>query len=499
MSSYWIESAKSLIDNYEKLSKNIDVDVCIVGGGLTGISTAYYLKESGLNVCILEKNKICNNTSGNTTGKITSQHGLFYKYLVDSEGKEFARNYLKANEHAIEEIERIITKENIDCDFEHQDAYVYTQTLEGVSKVKDEVETVKSLYNCNDFKCEFVEKTELKINTLGAIKFSNQAQFHPLKYVSGLLKSMENTLIYENTKVVDVKKEEDRYNVITNDGYLVNAKHIVIATNYPIINVPGYYFLKMYQGMSYTIAIKPNDKIIEGMYISNEEPIVSIRKQNDLVLISGNDHKTGAKIDLEDANNFLEDIAKKLYPNYELKYRWCTEDCVTLDKIPYIGKFSNLMPNVYVGTGYKKWGMTSSNISAQIISDMILGKQNKYEEIFKATRVEPIKNIKEVKNMLKETVHSLILNKFDNPDEMLKDVKQNEGKIVEIEGEKFGIYRSETNEIYAIKPICSHLGCELSWNNVEKTWDCPCHGSRFSYNGESIYAPGINDLKCKKW
>ncbi len=491
MISYWLESIKDNKKDFEELKEDLNADVCIIGGGLTGLTTAYYLKNSGLNVVLLEKDKICNHTSGNTTAKITRQHNLFYKYLIDSKGKEFAKQYLKANEEAIKNIETIIKNENIECDFEYQDSYVFTQKLEEVTKIKDEVEALNSI----GFESEFVEKTELPINILGAIKFKEQAQFHPLKYAIGLINSMPNVNIYENTKVVDLKKEKGVYLVITENGKKVTSKHIVIATHYPIINAPGYYFLKMYQEMSYLIAIDPKAQPFEGMYINSEIPTISFRKQKDLILIGGNGHKTGAKIDLSNAYKFLEDIAKQIYPNCEVKYKWHTEDCVSLDKIPYIGKFSSLMPNVYVGTGYKKWGMTTANIAGKMISDMILGKENKYEEVFKATRVEPIKNIKEVENILKETTHSLILNKLDIPKATIEDVKNDEGKIVEINGSKVGIYKNQEGEIFAIKPVCSHLGCELSWNNLAKTWDCPCHGSRFTYTGQSIYDPSIKNLE----
>ena len=494
MKSYWIDTVSNLQKEYMKLNNNINADVCIIGGGLTGLTTAYYLKDSNLSVCVIEKDKICSHTSGNTTGKITSQHGLFYKYLIDSKGADYAKQYLKANEQAIQNIEDIIEKEKIECDFKHENSYVFTQKLDEVSKIKDEIDAINTINYKNSIKAEFVKEIDIPINIMGAIKFSNQAQFHPVKYAHGLINSMKNVNIYENTKALDIKKEDNKYRIITENGSIIKCKYLVIATNYPIINFPGYYFLKMYQVMSYIIAIKPNGPIYGGMYINIEEPTISIRNQDDLVLIGGNSHKTGAKIDLKKAYDGLENIASKIYPKYELKYKWCTEDSVSLDKIPYIGEFSKLMPNVYVGTGYKKWGITSSNIGAKIISDKILGKENVYGEIFKSTRLEPIKNIKEVKNMAKETINSLLLNKLDIPKDTMESINANEGKIVQIKGRKVGIYKNEKGEIYAINPICSHLGCELSWNNIENTWDCPCHGSRFDYTGKSIYAPSIKDI-----
>lgn len=255
----------------------------------------------------------------------------------------------------------------------------------------------------------------------------------------------------------------------------------------------------MYQEASYVIAIKTDKELFDGMYIKYEEPIISLRTANDenekLVLIGGMNHRVGAKIDLEEAFLYLEKIAKELYPDAKVMYKWGTQDCITLDKIPYIGEYSKLLKNVYVATGFKKWGMTTSNVAARIITDKILGRPNKYEEIYTSTRLQPIKNRWEFGEMVKETTNSLILNKLKVPKETITNLKVDEGKIIEIEGEKVGVYKDKDGKIYKIKPICAHLGCELSWNNLEKTWDCPCHGSRFDYQGNQIYGPAIDDLK----
>ena len=257
--------------------------------------------------------------------------------------------------------------------------------------------------------------------------------------------------------------------------------------------------MKMYQETSYLIAVETKEPLFEGMYINSEEPSISFRTakygEKRLLLVGGMKHKTGAKIDLQNSYKNLEEVAKQIYSDSKILFRWNTEDCISLDKIPYIGEFSTLWPNVYVGTGYKKWGMTSSNVAANIIVDKILEIENPYEEVFRATRLKPIKNYEELGNILKEVGYSAIINKIEKIDEYVKDVKQGEGKIVEIEGKKIGVYRDKKGKVYAVKPYCTHLGCELSWNNLEETWDCPCHGSRFTYEGKSIYDPSIKDLE----
>ena len=414
-----------------------------------------------------------------------------------SQGKEKAKQYLEANEQAIQNMKKIIQEERIECEFEEQEAYVFTKEESQIPSIKREVEIVNKL----GFPAEFVTNLELPVKAIGAIKFSNQAQFNPCKYCVGLMQAMKdkNVTIYENTKVVEVKQKSKKYEVITEDENRVTAKYVVLASHYPIINIPGYYFLKMYQSLSYVIGVETQKVDFQGMYINSEKPTLSFRMagegKNRILLIAGSDHKTGEKKDLSKSYKDLENVAKQLDQNAKVKYRWCTEDCISLDKIPYIGEFSSLMPNVYVATGYKKWGITSSNVAANILVDKILGKENPYEEVFSSTRLEPIKNHQEMGNMIKEVTKSLIVEKFKLPKETIEAIQKEEGKIVEVEGKKVGIYKDETGTIFAIKPVCSHLGCELSWNNLEKTWDCPCHGSRFTYQGKSIYTPSIHDLE----
>ena len=285
----------------------------------------------------------------------------------------------------------------------------------------------------------------------------------------------------------------------------VHAKNVVIATHYPIKNFPGMYFLKMYQDKSYVIAVdlktdEDLSKIVNGMYIQSCDPVISFRtakyEGKDLLLIAGSGHRTGQATGIiEDSFINLENYIKKYYPKAEVKFKWSTEDCVTLDKIPYIGQFSNLMPDIYVATGYKKWGMSTAHVAGKIISDHILRRENKYAEIYKATRLEPIKNIKEFGNMLKESTYSLVINKIKSAEDVLEKIPLGDGGIVEINGEKVGIYKREDGKIFAVKPYCGHLGCLVSWNNLEKTWDCPCHGSRYDYMGNIITEPTIKELE----
>ena len=496
MNSYWIESTKNL-GNFEALSKNISCDVCIIGAGMFGLTTAYYLCKKGLKVVVLDKSEIGVKASGHTTAKITSQHGLIYKYLIHDLGVDIAKKYLTANEEAIKNIKHIIDEEKIECDYEVQSNFIYAISPEELSKVRDEVQSVNSL----GFNAQFVADLSVPFEKKGAIMFPNQAMFHPRKYMLGLCYCIQknDSEIFTNSTVYDVKRIDDNYETYTKDN-TVKSKYVVLASHYPIINFPGFYFTKMYQDTSYIIGIDAKSAPFDGMYINSMPPTYSYRWANlnnkQILLLGGAGHKIGEN-NITNASTYdvLEQKAKELYPNSEVLYKWNTRDCITLDKVPYIGEFSSLMPNLYVGTGFNKWGMTSSNVAANIITDKILGIENKYEEAFTSTRLKPVKNRWEMKDMLKQLTSSLVIEKLKIPDETINEIKNDSGKIVEINGQKVGIYKDSSEKLFAVKPVCSHLGCTLSWNNVDKTWDCPCHGSRFDFKGKNIYDPAIKDLE----
>ena len=459
MNSYWNEFEKER--KYPKLTQDITADVAIIGGGLTGIQTAYYLQNRGYKVVVLEKDKICFGTSGGSTGKITSQHGLLYKYLEDSNGINFAKKYYEANEEAKENISKIIEKEKIECDFERKNAYVFTEIEDEVLKIKEEIETSKKL----GANAEFVTEIDLPIDILGAIKFENQAEFDPVKYCYGLSKIIikNGGEIYENSKVIETVEDDGNYNIMTKEG-IVKAKYMVITTRYPIIRFPGYYFIKMYQSTSYAILVDTHtDLNLKGYYINEETPKLSFRRvksgDKNLLLAVGYDYKTGTEI-IGNPFEYLYARVKRMYPDAEVIKSWTAEDCISLDKIPYIGDFSDIMENAYVATGFNKWGITTSNIAAKIITDKIIGKTNSYEEIFESSRLGIIKNKDEVMNMLKEAGEGIIIERI-------------KGKPT---------------------PTCTHLGCKLSWNPLEEIWECSCHGSKFTKRGFVIEGPAIKDL-----
>ncbi|MEF9984697.1 MAG: FAD-dependent oxidoreductase [Oscillospiraceae bacterium] len=431
MISAW--SANSDMPHFKALNTNIKTDVLIIGGGMAGILCAYMLKEAGIGYVLVEAKTIGGGITKNTTAKITSQHGLIYDKLIKEFGIEKALMYLIANEKAVEKYKQICG--NIDCDFEEKDAFVYS--LDDRRKIENELKALGKL----KFNAKFIEKTPLPFSIAGAIEFKNQAQFNPLKFISAIAKDLN---IYENTMVSEIREQT----AITNGGN-IKAEKIIVATHFPFINKYGSYFMKMYQDRSYVIALE-NAINIDGMYLEEKQNGMSFRNYKDLLLIGGGDHRTG-----KTGGNWeeLRRFAKQHFPKAQEKYAWATQDCMTLDSVPYIGNYSKHTPNLFVATGFNKWGMTSSMVSAMILSDMVQGKKNEYAQVFSPSR-----------SMMKP---QLFINGFV----------------------------ATTNLLTISKRRCPHLGCALKWNKAEHSWDCPCHGSRFNKDGNLIDNPATGDLK----
>ena len=433
MISVWSDTSE--LPHFESLKKNIKTDVLVIGGGLAGVLCAYMLAENGIDYVLVEANKICGGITRNTTAKITSQHGLIYNKLIREFGVERAQMYFRANEAAIEKY-RMLCK-NINCDFENKDSFVYS--MNNTKKIEEELTALDKI----GFSAEFADKLPIPLATAGAVKFRNQAQFNPLKFISSIARNLN---IYENTRIRQLTK----HTAIT-DGYKITAKKIIVATHFPFINKHGSYFLKMYQHRSYVIALDGAAQI-NGMYVDESENGMSFRNYKNLLLIGGGGHRTGKQGgDWQELKSF----AQIYYTGAEEKYRWATQDCMTLDRVPYIGQYSKNTPDFYVATGFNKWGMTSSMVSAMILADMVTGKKNPYAAVFSPSRT-----------ILRS---QLAVNAFE----------------------------AVTNIMTISQKRCPHLGCSLNWNPQEHSWDCPCHGSRFTEDGRLIDNPATGNLKIK--
>lgn len=494
--SYWIDSTEKT--NFPKLSEEISVDVAIIGGGMVGITCAFYLKKEGLDVCIIEGKRILEGVTGHTTAKITAQHHLIYDSLIRNFGKEKAKQYADANLWAIEEIDNIINENKVNCDFTRQPAFIYTQSDEYIRKIEREVKAAEDL----GIKASFESKLPLPFSTKGAIKFDRQAQFHPRKYLLSLVKKLEEygILIYENTRMKEII-DEGSYTVITDEGR-IKAKYVIIASHFPVYDHLGFYFARMYESRTYALGMKIRQKFPGGMYLSAESPSRSLRSQpiedGELVLLIGEEHKTGQHKEVSDYYMKLEKFAYDNFDVESIPYHWSTQDCMPLDDIPYIGQIKSGVKNIYVATGFKKWGMTHSTIAGALIRDLIVNRKNLWAELYNPSRFTLKQSIKKFFEINLDVAQEFVSGKLEDPENTLKELKKEEGITIEIEGRKIGVYKDKNEEIYLVDKTCSHLGCELKWNDAEKSWDCPCHGSRFTYTGEVIEGPAVNSLKRLK-
>mgnify|MGYP003290935972 CR=1 FL=1 len=425
MESIWQKGVQ--LPSFPKLNGDISTDVLIIGGGIAGILTAYFLKQSGVDCILVEKHHICSGTTGHTTAKITYQHGLIYHKLIKSGGAETARKYLEANQLAFDKYAELCR--TIDCDYEIKDNYVYS--VSNRKKLEDELAALEKI----GYGAEYEENLSLPFPTFGAVKFPNQAQFNPLKFISSIVQGLP---IYENTFV-----KEMRGNTAITDCGNVTAKTVIVATHFPFINKHGSYFLKLYQHRSYVHALE-NAQNVNGMYVDESKTGLSFRNYGKYLLLGGGGHRTGKK-----GGNWseLRHYAKLYYPQSREHCHWAAQDCMSLDEIPYIGQYSSRTAQLFTATGFNKWGMTGAILSAMLLSDLVQGKRHEYADIFSPSR-----------SIFKP---QLFINGFE----------------------------SVTNLLSFTGRRCPHLGCALHWNSAEHSWDCACHGSRFNENGRVLDNP----------
>ncbi len=438
----------------EHLPGNMKIHTAVIGGGMAGILTAYALEQKGIECIVLEEGVIGCGQTENTTAKITSQHNLIYDSLIQNIGTEKARKYAQANQKAVEVYRTLIRELNVDCDFADCRAYLYTRKNPGA--LQREYEAASEF----GIPAGLTTDTELPFPVLEALYFENQARFHPLKFLKAVAGQVT---VYEGTAVREI---ED--NVLITDYGKVEAENVVFAVHYPFINVPGYYFLKMHQERSYVAAVRYAQSM-QHMYLGIDKEGLSFRSAEDMILVGGGGHRTGENLTGGQYKHILR-AARDYWPKCEEAARWSAQDCMTLDGIPYIGKYGHQTKGWYVATGFGKWGMTSSMVSAMIISDLISGTDNPYAEVFSPQRV----NVKaSAGNFVKEGGHAAagLSGKAEVPED-----KKQKGLLMR----------------------CPHLGCQLTWNPEEESYDCPCHGSRFDAEGNKIDGPARKNMKSKE-
>ncbi len=472
MESVWNQKNR---ESYPSLKCDVQCEVCVVGGGIAGILCAHELSEAGYHVVLLEGKEIGSGQTGKSTAKISVLRDLFYAAQIENYGFDQTKQLFDAHIEAIERYQQIIQKEKIECEFKVVPGYLYSKYQ--LDLLHMEADALNSL----GANVHYIENHETPEGVADALRINHQAQFDPLLFIHGIKK---NFAVYEHSQVIELQE----HIAMTKAGS-VSAKYFVVCTHFPIVDVPGFYFMKMHQERSYALAIKTSMQL-DGHYFNVDEYGHSFRYYREGIIVGGENHRTGEN---QHGKQYTRLVAKaqEKYDSFPFVARWSAQDCMTLDQRAYVGEYSYLRKNWFVVTGFNKWGMCSAMVSAKLIVDQISGK--KTQHFFDARRSalrNPLATMQQTSNALVNLSKEL----FMHPAIVAHELPKNHGGIVEVDGKKVGVYKDEEGKLHIVGLKCPHMGCQLSYNPEEKSWDCPCHGSRFDLSGKLLDTPAILNL-----
>jgi glycine/D-amino acid oxidase-like deaminating enzyme/nitrite reductase/ring-hydroxylating ferredoxin subunit len=493
--SLWLDTSQGA--GFPKLDRPLSVDVAVLGGGIVGISTALLLKRAGMTVAVLEADRVGAGVTGHTTAKLSSLHGLAYAELASSFGDDGARTYGEANQAGIEQIAQWVEAEGIDCDFRRKPNYTYASSRDKLRDIEREVEVAQRL----GLPASYTEETDLPYPVAGAVRFEAQAEFHPRRFVLALaaLVDGDGSHVFEGTRATSVS--EGRPCRVETTGPAVMAGTVVVATHFPFLD-RGLYFARIHPERSYALGVRVRGDAPQGMYISADQPTRSIRSHpvadGEVLIVGGEGHKTGQGGDTVERYRALEQFAHEHWDVESVEYQWASQDNESVDHVPYIGKLAPHSRRIYTATGFRKWGLAQGVAAAMILEDLILGRKNPWASLYDPGRMKPLAS---AKDLVMENVN--VAGRFVG-DRLTKrggrdahDLTPGEGDIAQLDGEKVAAFRDEDGGLHAVSPLCTHLGCQVNWNSGDRSWDCPCHGSRFSPDGEILHGPAVSPLERK--
>jgi glycine/D-amino acid oxidase-like deaminating enzyme/nitrite reductase/ring-hydroxylating ferredoxin subunit len=492
--SYWIASTEA--PEFPRLEEEVAVDVAVVGAGITGVMTATLLKRAGKSVALVESKRILRGATGYTTAKLTAGHNVIYAHLERHFGAERARLYAAANQSAVETVARMAAEEGIECDLERTRNYVYSESGDEVETLRDEADAARRA----GLPASFTRETELPFAVAGAVVLEEQAQFHPRKFLLPLAGALpgDGSHVFELTRVRDVR--EGRPSVVEAAHGSVRASSVVLATHLPILD-RGLFFAKTHPKRSHVLAARVRaDQAVTGMYISTEDPTHSVRSAPDgdgrLLLVGGEGHKTGQEPHTDEREERLATWARERLGVGEFAYRWATQDFYSVDRVPYVGRLRRGSSHILVATGFGGWGMSNGVASAHVLTDLVLGRENASAALYDAKRLKPVASAvdfaKENANVARRWLGDRA--RAAAADDDVETLAAGEGRVLRLNGELVGVRRDAAGALHAVSAVCTHLGCVVSWNPAEESWDCPCHGSRFAADGSVIQGPALDDL-----
>ncbi|HEY0112755.1 MAG TPA: FAD-dependent oxidoreductase [Allosphingosinicella sp.] len=489
--TYWNDTAQ--VPSFPGLAGDLQVDVAIIGGGIVGITTARLLKDQGLKVAVIEGRRVGQQVTGKSTAKMSSQHGILYQTLEQKFGEDKARLYAEAQETGIRRISELAAQYGIEADIEPMPAYVYTQDESYVSQLEKEVEVARRLGLPASLQQGDIG---LPFEVLAAMRWENQAQFHPVKYVAGLAATIpgDGSHIFEGSRAVEWTPT-----TVTTDSGTVTARHVVMATHLPLGQV-GMYYAMAYPHAEPVIAA-PIGRVPPGMYKNAEKPGRSIRTHRSggqtWGIVAGTTFKPGHP---DDEQEYIQDVERWLTEHFEagpVQYRWINEDYDPMDGAPYVGWSSKGGDGYLVATGFQAWGISNGTAAAMIIADLIAGRENPWLPVFDATRVKPVAGAKEFAKENLDVAAHLVSGYLSRKPKDFDALEPGHAAIMKIDGENVAAFKDEQGKVYAVSAVCTHMGCLVGWNATDRTWDCPCHGSRFELSGEVIHGPATQPLGSK--
>ncbi|RRJ33778.1 FAD-dependent oxidoreductase [Halocatena pleomorpha] len=479
---------------YEALDGEVSVDTAVIGGGIAGITTAYELRNAGQSVALIERDRILCAVTGRTTAKLTSLHGLLYAHLCDHFGQQHARQYANANEAAIDQVETTIEAQGIDCEFVRTPAYTYVESETGRQKIREEVDAARRL----GLPVSYVESTDLPYDVEAAVEFTDQARFNPRRYLLELTRTIpgDDSHVFERTTVRDVT-DGTPCRVTTDHGAVI-ANDVVIGTHFPIRD-PALYFARLSPKRSYVLGVRLATEPPKGLYYDPEEPYFSVRPHPDdnasMVLIGGQNHRTGHGNSTKEHYRRLERQARERFDVESIEYRWATQDYVAIDHVPFVGRLAPQMRHLYVATGFGGWGMTNGTAAGRLLSDLILDRENPYRSVYQPTRLNLRASAGQLLSHNVPAAKHRIGDRIGSPPRFDRSqLDRDEAVVVTEQEDPVAAYRDESGRLHAVSAICPHMGCLLRWNDGEKSWDCPCHGSRFDIDGTVLDTPAVTEL-----
>jgi glycine/D-amino acid oxidase-like deaminating enzyme/nitrite reductase/ring-hydroxylating ferredoxin subunit len=481
--------------DYPALDGDARVDVAILGGGIAGITAAVLLKEAGLTVAVLEARRIVEGVTGHTTAKVTSLHTLLYRDLLHQHGEDTARAYGEANQAAVERVARFVEERRIDCDFARADAFTYAEAQEDVARVEEEAALTARL----GLPADLTTDVGLPFPVRAAVRFRDQARFHPRKYLLALASSIPGggSDVFEQTTATDVQDGDP--STVTTDKGVVRASHVIVATHQPFL-LRGFYFARMTLKRSHVLALRLDGPVPRGLYISAEASgnFRSMRPHvgddGELLILGGEPHKPGQEDDTAERVRRLEAWARERFPVRSVEYRWATQDNVTPDRIPYVGRLVPGARRLWVATGFGGWGMTNATVAGMLLSDLVRERENPWAKFYDPGRGFFTSTVSGLAKDAVVGVKDLLGGFGGETAKTIDGLAPGEGRIVEHFGEKVAASRDHAGAVHAVSAVCTHLQCLVRWNSAEESWDCPCHGSRFDPRGRVLQGPAISDL-----